>query len=127
MAFRANWMNSQSFCNSFGMDLVALESQHEKNYFTKSSENNIEYFDEFVHIGGVFTEKNFRWISSNKNLKFDLNLDPPGNGTENCLQLKKTNKTFSFARVQCFGSKLQQFVCQKIIINESNWINIFGR
>lgn len=130
MTFRANWMNSQSFCKSFGMDLVALESEHEKNYFIKSSENNIEIFEEYVHIGGVFAENDWISISSNKKLGFDLNLEKVQieNSTDlNCLQLRRSSKKLSFSRVQCFGNKLQQFICQKMIWKEKTWTNIFGK
>jgi hypothetical protein len=125
-------MNSQSFCNSFGMDLVALESEHEKSYFTKSCENNIEFFEEFVHVGGVFAENNvWSWISSTRKLDLDLHLDKSRQSEEenesNCLQLRKFNKVFKFSRVQCFGSKLQQFVCQKLILKDYNWTDIFGK
>jgi hypothetical protein len=132
IAFRANWMNSQSFCNSYGMDLVALESEHEGQYFKKCCEINTEFFEQFSHIGGVLTEnESWHWITSQKEVNFDLNITEQKTDTvlqkENCLQLLKLNHEFSFGRINCFGNELHNFVCQKMIIKEDRWASFFGK
>ena len=123
-------MNSQSFCNSFGMDLVALESSHEKNYFMKSCENNLNFFEAYSHIGAILENNEWSWISSNKKVSFELNLKEKSikNSTEaNCLQLVKSQEEFLFSPVQCFGNDLQQFICQKMIVKDSFWSDLFGK
>lgn len=113
------------------MDLVALESEHEKKYFMKSCENNYDLFEEYLHIGGVSENDGWNWISSNKKISFDLSLKEPENRETspeaNCLQLLKSKQHFTFGRVQCSGSKLQQFVCQKLIVKENSWTDLFSR
>lgn len=124
-------MNSQSFCNSYGMDLVALESEHEAKYFKKSCENRSEFFEQFSHIGGVLTQdEGWHWITSYEKISFELNLKNQKNintsQEENCLQLLKLDNKFSYGRVNCFENILQKFICQKLIIKEDRWAEVFG-
>lgn len=125
-------MNAQSFCNSYGMDLVALESEHEAKYFTKCCENSSEFFENFSHVGGVLTQKDgWHWIASHKKIHFDLNLKNDKNLEshidKNCLQLLKMQEKFSYGKVNCFGNQLEKFVCQKMIVKDDHWAHIFGK
>lgn len=135
VTFRANWMAAQSFCKSYGMDLLALESEHEADYFLASCEKSFESFEELSHIGGVSNaideRENWFWITSHKKVNFDLKLKD--NKTEkkseqNCLQLVKQKTGFSYGRTNCFGNELKKFVCQKINVSKLDlWSKIMGR
>ncbi|CRK98438.1 CLUMA_CG011795, isoform A [Clunio marinus] len=134
IAFRGNWMSAQSFCRSYGMDLVALESEHEAKYFMKSCEKEIQSFEAFSHIGGVFESKDnkWHWITSSEKINFELkfssdNKNEGDKKDENCLQLVKDNNGFSYGRTSCFGDKLQPFVCQRMIIKMNRWKELFGK
>lgn len=133
MTFRANWMSAQSFCRSYGMDLVALESDHEAKYFMKACENNFDYFEEFSHIGAVSnivgSHENWFWITSHKQVNFELTIKKvEADGEEkNCLQMVKGEHGFSFGRTNCFGIELQKFVCQRLIVKSDRWLEILGR
>ena len=112
------------------MDLVALESSHEKNYFMKSCENNLQLFESFSHIGAILENNEWSWISSNKKVNFELSFKKKtqNNSTAaNCLQLVKSGQELLFSPVQCFGNDLQQFICQKMIVKENFWSDIFGK
>ena len=120
VAFRANWMSARSFCKSNGMDLVAIESEHEEQYFLGKCRENIDLFEEFSHIGGVSNSakgiESWYWITSVKEVKLNLNLESNETSKEkNCLQLIKRNNKFSYQRTNCFGDEPQSFVCQKVI------------
>lgn len=124
-------MGAQSFCRSFGMDLVAIESKHESEYFFKACNRNIKHFGEFSHIGGVLNatngKENWFWITTHQkvNLGLAFNNKPAQNSENNCLQLVKGRFEFSLGRTNCFGSEQQEFVCQRKIIKsrkeESIW------
>lgn len=135
VTFRANWMAAQSFCKSYGMDLLALDSEHEAIYFMKKCEKSFESFEEVSHIGGVSNDFNGRenwfWITSNKRVNFDLKLKQnktDKKGEQNCLQLVKQKTGFSYGRANCFGPELKQFVCQKVNVSKLGiWGTIMGR
>lgn len=131
VTFRANWMGAQSFCRSYGMDLVALESDHEAKYFmSKAFRNSAKDFEDLTHIGGVSnggTESWF-WITSRKQVNFDMKLTESKNDSKeekNCLQLVKESSGFSFTRTNCFDSELRKFVCQKLVI-KARWTLFLG-
>lgn len=115
-------MSAQSFCKSKGMDLVALESEHEADYFMKSCEKASLSFEELTHIGGVSDEglDNWYWISSNGKVTINLKLqkDKQNKTERNCMQLVKSSKGFSYGRTNCFSSELKKFICQEIILNK---------
>jgi Lectin C-type domain len=126
-AFRETWMNSQSFCRSFGMDLVALESQHEADYFHKSCDRNVEEFEEVSHIGGVSDGHDWYWLASQSKVNFDLKLDE-SESEKNCLQMVKVADHFSYTGVSCVDGSTRGFVCQKLIKKiDHRWSLIFGR
>lgn len=124
-------MGAQSFCRSYGMDLVALESDHEAKYFmNKAFRNSRDDFEDLSHIGGVSNSevKQWFWITSRKQVNFDLKLKEDKSDLEeekNCLQLSKNSNGFSFTRTTCFGSELRKFVCQKLVV-KSRWGAFFG-
>lgn len=128
-------MAAQSFCKSYGMDLLALESEHEADYFLKSCEKSWASFEELSHIGGVSNSndgrENWFWITSHKKVNFDLKLKEKKadmKSEQNCLQLVKQKIGFSYGRTNCFGSELKKFVCQKINVNKLDlWGTIMGR
>lgn len=136
MTFRANWMMAQSFCKSYGMDLLTLESRHEADYFMRSIEMNMNGFEELTHIGGVSYvnegKENWFWITSHndKRINYDLKLKPSEadqKAEKNCLQLVKHRRTFSYGRTNCFGNDLQKFVCQKVNQGKSDgWSGILS-
>lgn len=118
-------MSAQSFCKSYGMDLVGLASEHEAKYFLRKCKEAGSSFEELSHIGGVSStledKDNWYWIWSNEKIKIDLKLKT--NNTEknekNCLQLVKDQYgEFFYGRTNCYSSELQKFVCQKVILNK---------
>lgn len=134
VTFRSNWMSAQSFCKSYDMDLVALESEHEEKYFKKICENNSESFEELSHIGGVSNfvdgQENWFWIASRKKVNFNLSFSEKASNEKeekNCLQMVKGPRGFSYARTNCFGSELRKFVCQKMIFKSADWGDKFLR
>ena len=117
-------MSAQSFCKSYGMDLVALESEHEAEYFLKACELASHSFEELSHIGGVSNtidgRDNWYWITSNGKVTLNLRLKQESDkkNEKNCLQLVKNKHGFSYARTNCFSNELQKFVCQKLVLNK---------
>lgn len=129
--FRATWMNAQSFCRSYGMDLATLESEHEANYFFKQCENNYRILGDSTHIGGVLMTDDWFWITSHKKVNFKLKFKDhqDSSNVKNCLQIVKENKHyFAFGRTNCFSGEVQKFVCQKFMKKQTSyWNEIFGR
>lgn len=122
VAFRANWMSARSFCKSNGMDLVAIESEHEEKYFIGKCQEHIDWFEGVSHIGGVSNavmgKENWFWITSTKEVQLNLNLEKSEisqKEKKNCLQLVKSHGRFSYQRTNCFGGEPQTFVCQRVI------------
>lgn len=130
-------MASQSFCNSLGMDLMALENPHEADYFLKNGEKSLGDFKGLLHIGGVSNanqindHESWFWIATQKQVSIDLKLKQSKSGVksdQNCLQLVKQKSGFSYTRTNCFSNELRQFVCQKIIDRKLDiWSTIVGR
>lgn len=114
-------MSARSFCKSNGMDLVAIESEHEEEYFLGKCRENIDWFEGFSHIGGVSNSvkgnESWYWITSVKEVTLNLNLrsNEVGQKEKNCLQLVKSHNQFSYQRTNCFEGEPQTFVCQKVI------------
>lgn len=131
MTFRASWMMSKSFCSSYGMNLVSLESDHEAKYFIKACENNSNIFEDVSYIGGTseFINDNEKWFltSTGKEINYKLEFNSSDNGTFQCLSLIKSNGKFIYGRVDCNGNDIQKFICQKTILKVENWADIFGR
>jgi len=131
--FRANWMNSKSFCSSFGMNLVSLESDHESQYFMKACENNSNSFEEITFIGATseFIDGHEKWFltTTGKEVNYKLELSEPSNNDNNsqCLALYNSEGKFSYSKVNCNGNVSQKFICQKVILKLENWTDIFGR
>jgi hypothetical protein len=119
-------MQAKSFCSSYNMDLLSLESPHEMKYFLKACENNFESFEDISFIGGI--EENNEWFSTGCGNKINFSesaLEEGDNGK--CLSLvKKENGTFSFAKIAC-NDKIHAFICHKMIIKIDHWSDIFGR
>lgn len=126
-AFRANWMNAQSFCKSYGMDLAAIESEHEANYFLKSCEINSMDFEEHSQIGGVLMNNDWFWITSHQKVNFKLDMKKNDKHDGECLQLVKSSGVrFSFGRTNCFSNRdAQKFVCQKLVYKQTDFWSEF--
>lgn len=125
MEFKASWMSAQSFCKSYGMDLVGLASEHEAKYFLRKCQEASNFFEELSHVGGVSNtyedNDSWYWIWSNEKIKIDLKLknESDKKNEKNCLQLVKgQHGEFFYGRTNCYSSELQKFVCQKIIFNK---------
>lgn len=125
MEFKANWMSAQSFCKSYGMDLLGLASEHEEKYFLAKCKEAKNSFEELSHIGGVSNNcadnDKWYWIWSNEKIQIDLKFRPESQKAKgrNCLQLIKDEYgDFSYSRTNCNSPELQKFVCQKIILNK---------
>lgn len=129
--FHMNWINSKSFCSSFGMDLVAIESSHEEQYFLKSCERDSKSFEELTSIGATseLTHEKEKWFltTTGSEINYNLNLMEDENNKGRCLALVKTNEKFSYQRIECNGSDKHQFICQKLIPQTENWLDIFMR
>jgi hypothetical protein len=112
-------MNAQSFCRSYGMDLATLESDHEQNYFLNICGNNYRDLGDATHIGGVFKNNEWFWITSHKKVDYKLKFMHPHvpNDNKDCLQMVKHRgtKEFFFGRTNCFNGDVQKFVCQKLV------------
>lgn len=126
-------MNSKSFCSSFGMNLMSLESDHEAQYFMKACENNSNSFEEITFIGATseLIDDNEKWFLTttgkevNYKLEFaTLNINSDRN---QCLALYKLDGKFLYTKVNCNGNENQKFICQKVILKLENWTDIFGR
>lgn len=130
-SFRANWMNAQSFCKSYGMDLASIESEEEAKYFLKSCENKNTAFEEHSQIGGVLMHDHWFWITSHQKVNFKLTFKGNKNSKNDgeCLQLVKgTNLIFGFGRTNCFSNNdAKKFVCQKMIKQKDIWSSFFER
>lgn len=120
-------MSARSFCKSNGMDLVAIESEHEENYFMGKCRENIDWFEGVSHIGGVSTavegKESWYWITSVKKVNINLNLDTnevDQKAEKNCLQLVRNQDQFFYQRTNCFEGEPQSFVCQRIIYKKSD-------
>lgn len=126
-------MNSKSFCSSFGMNLVSLESDHESQYFMKACENNSNSFEEITFIGATseFIDGHEKWFltTTGKEVNYKLELSEPSNNSDNshCLALYNSQGKFSYSKVNCNGNVNQKFICQKVILKLENWTDIFGR
>lgn len=121
-------MSAKSFCASYHMDLVSLESQHETQYFMKACEGNFDSFGKISLIGGV-DEGDNEWSTSALGVKMNLDatkvedIDKEGK----CLSLiKNSNKKFSYGRVACTNQPYA-FVCQRMKLKLEHWTDIFGR
>jgi hypothetical protein len=131
--FRANWMDARSFCKSYGMDLVALESDHEAKYFTKACENNLRHFEDATLLGGVSVRESeserWYWISSNKNINYNIkwsNKLSDFGASPKCLTFVREPEGFAYSKTNCYSDNVHQFACQKLIVKLDNWTEIFG-
>lgn len=109
------------------MDLAALESEHEANFFLKSCEMNSLDFDEFSQIGGVLMHDDWFWITSHQKVNFKLDMKKNDKNDGECLQLVKNSSVrFSFGRTNCSSNKdAQKFVCQKMIFKQTDFWSDF--
>lgn len=120
-------MSAKSFCSSYHMDLVSLESQHELEYFMNASEGNYDSFGKITLLGGVYEEKGWTSSSWGRIMNIDLanveEIDKDGK----CLSLiKKGNRKFSFGKITC-RNQPYAFICQRTIFKMEHWTDIFGR
>ncbi|XP_053687357.1 C-type lectin 37Da-like [Sabethes cyaneus] len=91
---KVNWHKANEFCNSIGMQLVAIQSQ-EKNDAVAAFVKSTDKFDNDVcvfWIGGtdLAEEGVFSWTATGKLVTYEnWSLGEPNNtnGTEDCMQL----------------------------------------
>ena len=76
MDFEANWMDSRSFCKTYGMDLATFDSSLEFSNFLKHAMKSVSYFNKWTHIGGVSKfvgkHRDWYWITTNRRVTFNM-------------------------------------------------------
>lgn len=122
--FEANWMDARSFCKTYGMDLMSLDTSYEFSNFVKQATKSFFYFDRWTHIGGISKlvgggkQREWYWISTNRRVSYPLTFaaGQPNNylGRQNCLGISKEEKTFELQDIDCHGRFEEKFICQKI-------------
>jgi len=124
--FKESWTNARSFCKTYGMDLMALETDSEKRNFDKILSSNFQSFAKFTHIGGIVlqpgTPKNWHWITTQKPVTFDIKYaagNPSSSQSqEHCLCFEKAANEMLFHDVVC-STNSQSFICEERFISVS--------
>lgn len=122
MDFEGNWMESRSFCKTYGMDLTSFDTSYEFSNFVRQAMKSAHYFDKWTHIGGISKtvgkQRDWYWINSNRKVIYPMAFasGQPNNflGRQNCLGISKEEKTFEFQDIDCWGKFEEKFICQKI-------------
>lgn len=119
---KATWTVAASICNSYGLQFVSFETEHESEEFLKICTKNNSYFDNSAHIGGIGSQPNSEsglfWMNSGKKINYgllfimDQHFDPHM-GNSFCLSIVKETyrNAFHFSGVGCSKMKAH-FICQ---------------
>ncbi|CAO1417879.1 unnamed protein product [Diamesa hyperborea] len=132
--FKLNWGDAHSFCKSFEMDLVALETAAESDYFFNLCEKGTNNFYPYLFIGGtnIGVEKDsWYWMKTGSEIKYKLRFSEgePYNagGRENCLAIYNNvdKKTYGLNDLECYGDVVASFACEKVTnVCSKNYIDI---
>lgn len=119
--FKTFWIHTRAICQSYGMEIVSLETLNEANSFFTLCDKNIGLFEEFTHVGG-FTSvgkslDKWYWVNSGRRIDFPLKFAPnqpdfAGNA-EFCMSVVKRPGGFVFSDVYCTTYYENKFICQK--------------
>lgn len=73
---KTTWVNVRPFCQSFGMEILSLETYDEAVNFMKLCEYNYYIMDTNTYIGGYTTQlKNpntWYWVNSGRKIDYNL-------------------------------------------------------
>lgn len=106
-------MQAQIACKTVGMQLFSAENEHE-DLIVRNLLFGSETAPSAIHVGvGIYGHKFYSMYSGNV-LDLDTQLSHSGNGSDNCLHLKKgKDGNYTYAVTDCVNIA-SYFVCQKI-------------
>lgn len=118
--FRTFWHAAKSFCHSFGMELLSLDTLEEAQKFMNICVTNKLFVDRCFHIGGLTTVPSSKtewfWVNSFKKVKYEmpwLPKEPNYLGkNEMCLSICKNPGQCGYNDIPCSSSAELTFVCQ---------------
>ena len=132
--FKLNWGNALSFCKSFEMDLVTLETAAESDNFFNLCEKGTNNFYPYLFIGGTnigVDKDSWYWMKTGVEIKYNLRFSEgePFNagGRENCLAIYNNvdKKTFGLNDLECYGDIAASFACEKVTnVCSNKWIDL---
>lgn len=128
--FKLTWANAFTFCRSFGMDLVELDTAVEADHFNKLCAEHNYLFTSTVHIGGSdhgVGKNKWYWMSSGNEINYNMKYaqTEPNNvrGLQHCLAVYTHPESFAFADYDCDESE-SIFACQRVTrICNNKWID----
>lgn len=73
---KTSWVNVRPFCQSYGMDILSLETAAEADNFLRLCQYNYNIMDPFTYIGGysslVKNPNSWYWVNSGKKIDYSL-------------------------------------------------------
>lgn len=119
--FRASWEDAKLLCNSYKMQYLSLDSQHEVDNFFVLFEQRAALFDANTHIGALTTIgkslTEWYWVESGLKVNFVITwiASNPNNADNNqmCMGLEKSSPGVNkFNDVTCWNGIKSKFICQ---------------
>lgn len=105
------------------MEFVSLETSDEANHLLNLCRMNVQYLDEFNHVGGFTTVGKSRdhwyWINSGNHVDYALSFGRFFDFYDNkefCLSIGGIPEEFLFNDIACYEHHEKKFICQKNFI-----------
>jgi Lectin C-type domain len=120
--FRKRWQEARPVCQSYGMEILSLETAPEFDHFQNLCKRQANLFDWNIVVGGATlvgrSRHHWYWTNSGNHINYSMRFGPgePNNvnNSEFCLSILKYSNDFLFNDMNCNDNRLFQFVCQKI-------------
>jgi hypothetical protein len=112
-------MYSRQLCQSYGLEIVSLETKAEFDHFLGLCSKENTQFDEYTHIGAMTLvgKTGWHWVNSGKRIDYQLKWlsgQPDFYASADfCMSVVKRGTEFSLADIYCYGAYDTKFVCQR--------------